>query len=551
MMKGSEIFLNTLKARGLTTIYGIVGREAEVIMFDEVKGLDFILTRDERSAAFMADMQGRLTGKAGVCYSTFGPGSTNLATGVASAYTDRAPLLAVSAQVEKDSIHSSTHQCVDQASLMKPIVKYSKEVTDIKNLEKEILRAVVIAESGLPGPCFLSVPLDLFKQEGIYEGVTGIIKTKDIKIRGDRRIEALDKKKNSLSDFSSFLSGCRHPVCIVGSNIFDEKEKAALTELLNCLKVPVVVTYSGKRSLSCFHNCYLGTVSKYLDSFTPGVLSEIFHAADSVILIGLDMVEGVDSSLWRYGKKKKICAINSILKYSNSAKPVDLILFNPLKDIVDYLKANLEKKFFSLNDLNQAKKRIEKTKDKVLKNKRGLCAFGVVEIINKVLVPDDIVVSDVGIHKQLMSLYYQAKKPNRFFCSNGLGSMGFGLPAAIGAKKTFPTKRVVTICGDGGFHLSSHELETTIRYHLPVVCLIFHDASVGLIRHYQKKGFDKTNSGITDFGKIDFVKLAEANGCKGCRVFSKNQLRVKLKKALDADTTTVIEIPLKREEYIF
>jgi acetolactate synthase-1/2/3 large subunit/N2-(2-carboxyethyl)arginine synthase len=267
------------------------------------------------------------------------------------------------------------------------------------------------------------------------------------------------------------------------------------------------------------------------------------------------MAEGITPELWRHGKKKKFCAVNSILENKKSFIPVDLEINLPYADIFEHLKKNIKKEFFNLEEIGNLKNKISRIKEKTMQKKFsghvGINPFVIVGILNSMLSKDDILISDVGLHKQIVSLYYEAKKPRTFFCSNGLGSMGFGLPAAIGAKRTFPRKRVIAVCGDAGFHLSSPELETSVRYRLPIICVVFCDNSVGLIRHYQKKGFKKFNPAITNFGRVDFVKLAQANGCRGHRVKSENNFRNILSNILDTDITTVIEIPLERQTYLW
>ena len=547
---GAELLLQVLKNKGVRTIYGIVGREAEAISFNEIDGIDFILTHDERSASYMADMQGRLTGKVGVCYSTFGPGASNLVTGIASAYLDRSPVLAISAQVEKSFIYPSTHQYLDQLALMQPITKYAKEITDIKYLEEEIIKAIEIAEEYLPGPCFLSISWDVFKQKN---NIQNIKRTNNIFYKDTRY--SMQRGGCNLEGLIRLLSKRNYPVCIVGDGVAQSSSTVELSNFLKAFKLPAVTTYAAKGVVSCNHECYLGTVSKYLDCLTPGLLEEIFTEVDFILLIGFDMVEGVDATLWQYGGEKEIVAINSIYNKASFAS-LDLEINMPYPELFKALAKNVQQVKFSLDKIERIRSKIKEMKNNIIKKQLVACKnrinpFFIVNILNKLLSKDDILVSDVGLHRQFVSLFYEVERPKTFFCSNGLGSMGFGLPAAIGAKSTFPDRRVIAICGDGGFHISSCELETSVRCNLPIICIVFCDRSVGLIRHYQKKGLQRDNPDITDFGNIDFVKLAQANGCKAYRVQTAEEFSDCLLNALDANTTVVIEVLLDREKYLY
>jgi len=543
-MKGSEILFSTLREYGVDTMYGIVGREAEVIAFDQA-GIEFVLTHDERSAAFMADVHGRITGSLGVCYSTFGPGATNLVTGVASAYSDRAPLLAISAQVQPNQIHCSTHQYIDQVALMKPVTKYACEVTHISALRREIIKAIQIAQEGIPGPCFLSIPLTLFREEYSEDVISSVLREKIIDIRVVDNVNAL----NSPDAFLKMFQKHAHPLFIVGHGIDHEEIYLSLSALISDLKTPFFTTYSAKGDLPATHPCYLGTISNYITHLLPDLCDTLFSEFDLVVLIGVDMVEGIPTSLFNSKNRPTFCALNSNIKAAEISR-MDYTFSIPF----DILFKDWRKKIISVDDgsshIGEYKALIKKAKNDIVKNTESIDPAHVVYVVQEVLSDSDILVSDVGLHKQYFSLLYDVVRPKRFFCSNGLGSMGFGLPAAIAAKRLYPNDTVVLVCGDGGFHMSSSELETTVRYGLPIVIILFCDRSLGLIRHYQNKGFTDGDHTITHYGPVDFVKLAEANGCQGFRVTHANDLPHILKTAIDSYQTTLIEIPVMHHAYI-
>lgn len=543
-MNCEELIYSVLKAHGVNTIYGIVGREAEFISFN-TNAIDFILTHDERSASVMADMHGRLTGNVGVCYSTFGPGATNLVTGVASAFSDRSPVLAISAQVAHDHIHPSTHQYIDQVAMMRPITKYAKEITDPSELEYELEKALLIATQDMPGPCFLSVPYTFFQQECPSNKQRAYAFEKDI----DVRKIAYDAVSNEPETFQALWQQSQYPLVIVGPGLKSKEEYDVLSRFLAARNVPFFVTYSAKAAMPAAHPCYLGTISGYIDHIMPTLCGDLFSQFDLVMGIGFDMVEGWPFDLFRNINKTTMCLVNSNIE-TNGLFPVDYVYSVSLKSFLDDLitrDLTVEGKHCSIDDLREI---LNKAKKKMLHKGEPMCAARIVHDVQKVLSPSDIVISDVGLHKQYFAILYDAFAEKRYYCSNGLGAMGFGLPAAIAAKKALPDNLVVLVCGDGGFHISSAELETAVRYDLPIVILLFCDRSLGLIRHYQEKGRASGRDVITQYGHIDFCQLAEANGCNGIRLSDIKELPILIKKSMCSRKPTLIEIPIEQESYV-
>jgi N2-(2-carboxyethyl)arginine synthase len=542
-MLGSDILLNTLVSQGVDVIYGIVGREAEVISFDHDE-IEFILTHDERSAAFMADVHGRITCNVGVCYSTFGPGATNLATGIASAFSDRSPMLAISAQVESDKLHYSTHQYINQVALMRPITKYACEIKKSADLQYEIEKAIDIAKTGIPGPCFLSIPLSFFQQK--LDGPAKRYIPEHYPL-DSRCVRNAPQKKSQAVDFHTLLKKSEKPLFIIGHAMYDPHIYAELSHVLECVKAPFFTTYSAKGLLSPDHPCCLGTISNYLEYLLPEVCQTVFSDIDLVVFVGVDMVEGVPVSLFERKKAIYFCALNSNIDCDEFFQ-LDFRFSIPYEKLLVELKDSC--KTYSTETLNEKKRIVNTLKASLLNSRDSLDAANIIATLQTTLSKRDVIVSDVGLHKQYLALFYDVFLPKRYFCSNGLGSMGFGLPAAIAAKRLYPDDPVVLICGDGGFHLSSAELETSVRYSLPIVIILFYDRSLGLIRHYQKKGCVKKNTAITHYGQIDFVKLAEANGCCGIRIKEIKELSNVLSAAIDSCKTTIIEIPICRQQYV-
>lgn len=527
-------------------VFGVVGREAGSLRFDGPSPVEFLLTREERAAAFMADAYGRVAGRAGACYSTFGPGATNLATGLASALLDRSPVLAISAQVESDSIHRWTHQCVDQSALLRPVTKASREVRRLRDLPGAVAGAVALAQGGIPGPVSLSIPMDLFSQAGRAPAAP---RSLPVRPGLDYRMGA----GRAASETWRRLARARRPVLLVGGWAARTKGGGLLGRLASRFGIPVAVTYGGKGVVAESHPCFVGAVSKYLDLLAPGALDLLFGPADLVLLAGFDMAEGVTAAVWARGARKEVLAVDSIIEPALPGFGVDALLQAPLGA---WAGALLRRRGLRRGIGGEALR----LRSEFL-SRAGAAAHGrptgsgrdpyaVMRALNSVLRPDDIVVSDVGLHKQFACLFVDGRRPRRFLCSNGLGSMGFGLPAAIGAKRAAPASRVVAVCGDAGFHASAAELETSVRLGLPVLCLVLRDDSVGLIRHYQRAGGAPADPRITDFCAVDFAALARANGCRGHRLRRGEDLEEVLRALIDCGTSAVVDVPVDRERYL-
>jgi len=532
-MKGSELFIQSLKNQGVKYIFGIVGREAKSILFDD-PNIKFILTRHEFTAGIMAEVYARLTGRPQILFSTFGPGATNIVTPVASSYLDKSPMLTISAQVEKyDVNYNYTHQCVDQVSILKPITKYAKEIYSVKEIPEIIHKAFRATQLLPPGPSFVSIPFDLFDQEIDKQQAINLLK----------KYNYLNKKtvnypnKKIIKKAHKLIMEAKHPIILVGNAVIREKATDELKNFVEKWNIPVVLTFGGKGAIPENHPLYIGTINKYLSYFLKfDVNQTIFSKVDVILTIGYDYAENTEPSQWTIGEKKKIINISS---FSNTDKK----LFNPDINIIGDIKTTL-RELIKHNIDKKKKLDFSIFKNKLEKFLKSKGPQNIITTIRKVLGKDGILISDIGLHKQYAGLFSATYYPNTFLCSNGLGTFGFSLPAAMAAKLFYPKRKIIAVCGDGGFHSISHDLETAVRYNLPIICVIFKDNCFGLIKHYQKEGHHKTNPEVVDFGKVDFIKLAQANGCVGYKASISN-LKVVLKKAINLSQPCVIEVPIK------
>ncbi|MBM3234262.1 thiamine pyrophosphate-binding protein [Candidatus Pacearchaeota archaeon] len=532
-MKGSKKILQSLKEKGIKYIFGIMGREAQAILGNEVKGIKFILTRHEFTAGIMAEVYARLTQHPQVCWSTFGPGVTNLITAIASAYLDRSPLIAISAQVERNQIDpKNTHQCLEQTKMLQPITKDSYEVKKTNEIENTINSMFDLANNELKGPVFISIPIDVLAEE-----------VKVIESKWKNRIKQNFNSKN-INKLFKVIKQSNNPILLIGNEAVRAGVSNELRKFVEKYKIPVLTTSAGKGIIPENHSFSLGAINKYINDILNGdITKNIFKDVDLIITLGYDYVEDVKSNLWNVGKKKKIVRVSSLDNKTKKYFKPDL---DVIGDLILILK-EINQYEFNSNRKNNFEWFIEK-KNYLLSHGKDFAPEKLMNVINAYLDENSILVSDIGIHKQYAVLFSKVYSPKSFLCSNGLGTFGFALPAAMAAKLAFPKRNILAITGDGGFHSVSHDLETAARYNLPITIIVVKDGSFGLIKHYQIVGHGYEFIPSVNFGDIDFVKLAEANGCIGYRIKSYDELDAILSEK--PTKPRVIEVPI-RYDYSF
>jgi len=533
-MKGSKILLSLLKNSGVEYISGIVGREAEAIMFDDEEDIDFILVRHEQTSGILAETFARKNKKAQACFSTIGPGVTNMATGVASAYKDGVPLIAIGMQVERFRRDEVVHQYLDNIAIMSNITKYSIEPNTIYELIYEFKGLSKYLYDEKPGPVFLSICIDILKEE--YPDIT----EEDLKID----LYSIEKNKVDISQIEALcedINNSKQPVILAGKEALDYGEE--IRGFVEKYNIPIGTSLAGKGVISEEHNLSLGTVTKYWDKLLKaGLLEDVFKESDLIILLGYDYSEDLTEDIWNFGIEKKVYKIGKVKSGEDKYFNINANIVGDISEVLECIhNRNMIKKDIKID--------INKIKDIKIKNTRNkIDTINPAEIlyeIRKRLNPDDNLISDVGFHKHITALYYNALKPNTFFCSNGLATMGFGLPAGIGISLADKKNKTVVVCGDGSFHSVSQDLATCKKYNLPLVIVLFKDNSYGLIRVYQFKGHKKFEDSSTCFSSVDFALLAQANGCNGYSVNTIEEFIDEFEKALNTNKTTLIEVPVK------
>ena len=529
-MKTAELFVKCLENEGVEYIFGVPGEENVDIMDALLDSpIEFITTRHEQGAAFMADVYGRLTGKAGVCLSTLGPGATNLITGVADADMDRAPLVAIAGQGATTRMHKESHQILDLVNMFEPITKYASQIREPEIVTEIVRKAFKVAQTEKPGSCFIDFP----------ENIAGA------EVTGKRPIEVQKAYTSTAPDFkieqaARIISEAKCPIILAGNGIIRAGASASLVSFAEVLHIPVATTFMAKGVIPFSHELSLGTVGlKAKDLVSFG-----FEKADVVICVGYDMVE-YHPEQWNPDCCKIIVHIDA------SPAEVDehyIVEVGVLGDLGESLRAIAWKakphEGYFFRRLRQAIVReiAEYAEDQSLPVKPQKIVWD----LRDALAPEDIVISDVGAHKMWIARMYQAEHPNTCIISNGFASMGIAVPGAIAAKLAWPDRKVLAVTGDGGFMMNSQEIETALRIGTPFVILIWNDSEYGLITWHQQRDFGRPSH--IAFKNPDFVKYAESFGAKGYRVERAADLVTLLKHALADNTVSIIDCPVDYSE---
>ncbi len=515
--------------------FGIPGEENLDFMkaLRDSKSIKTILVRHEQGAAFMADVYGRLTGKAGVCFSTLGPGATNLITGVADANSDGAPLVAITAQVSTDKIPLTSHQYLDLETLFQPITKRTKMVMSASSVNEIVRLAFKYAESEKPGATHICVPQDVAGMP-VPEGAAHKLIKKPVLGR-----EYADA--DELASAAVEINRAQHPVLLVGHSAVRSHAAKALTEFAVRLRIPVINTMMAKGIIpftNPYHLCTIGIPQKDY----PNIMLD---QADLVICVGYDIVE-LAPLKWNSRDNHRILHIDSRAAHINKLYQPDVEVIGDISHSLEQIMLSCDPKkepeeFLALKSAFREENAVY-THDESFPLKPQKLLYD----IRKIMGPDDIVVSDVGAHKMWIARHYDCYKPNTCVISNGFATMGISLPGSIAAKMLNPEHRVLSITGDGGFMMNCQELETAVRLNVPIVVLILTDKSYGLIKWKQDDRFHEHF--FVDFDNPDFVKMAESMHAAGFRVNAASELIPTLEQAFKCGRPAVVECPIDYSE---
>ena len=523
----AELLVKCLENEGVEYIFGLPGEEnLDVLEALKNSSIKFITTRHEQGAAFMADVYGRLTGKAGVCLSTLGPGATNLMTGVADANLDGAPLVAITGQVGTDRMHIESHQYLDLVAMFAPVTKWNKQIVRPGITPEVVRRAFKTAQSEKPGAVHIDLPeniaampadgspLPLDSQEKVYASY------------------------RTLNMAAVVISKAKNPLILAGNGAIRANASEALTEFATALNIPVANTFMGKGVIPYTHPLALWAVGLQ----QRDLISCAFDRSDLIIAVGYDLIE-YSPKKWNPDGKLPIIHIGMTpAEIDSSYAPVVEVVGDITDSLIDILKrADRQNK---PTPVTAGLKTEIRADYETYANDTGfpIKPQKLIYDLRQVMGPEDIAICDVGAHKMWMARHYHSDCPNTCIISNGFAAMGIAIPGAIAAKLVYPDKRIVAVTGDGGFMMNCQELETALRVGTPFVTLIFNDGGYGLIEWKQLNYFG--TSSFIKFGNPDFVKFAESMGLKGYRVESTQDLIPTLEEAFRQEVPTVIDVPV-------
>jgi acetolactate synthase-1/2/3 large subunit len=529
-VKAAELFIRCLENEGVERIFGIPGEE-NIDVMDVLldSSVEFITTRHEQGAAFMADVHGRLTGCAGVCLATLGPGATNLVTGVADANMDRAPLVAIAGQAATTRMHKESHQHLDLVNLFRPITKYSTQVLEAEIVPEIVRKAFKQAEAEKPGASFIDLPENIAKAE--------IDDKEPLKVQ---RALAPVPPEEKIRQASELIAGARYPLVMAGNGVIRAGAADALVRFAETLNLPVATTFMAKGAIPWSHPNSLGAVGLQAHDYVGCG----FDRADVVVCVGYDMVE-YHPYLWNPDHNHQIVHIDSTPAEVDEHYIVEAGLIGDIGQALDTVTAiSQPRDSLPGSGLRQAiaDELSEHANDHAFPIKPQKILWD----LRQVLEPDDIVISDVGAHKMWIARMYQAERANTCLISNGFASMGIALPGAVGAKLVYPDRTIVAVTGDAGFLMNSQEIETALRTDTPIVILIWNDAEYGLITWHQLRHFGRPSH--TGFTNPDLVAYAESFGANGYRVEATDELVPVLEQAIDDETVVVIDCPVDYAE---
>jgi acetolactate synthase-1/2/3 large subunit len=525
--KASDVFVACLEAEGVRYVFGIPGEET--LDLNEAladSSIEFVPVRHEQGGAYMADMYGRLTRSAGVCLGTLGPGATNLVTAVADSYLDHAPLVAITGQGDLARMHKESHQYIDVVSLMKPVTKWNARLNAPTMIPEAVRKAFKVAQAQKPGPTHLELPEDVMASPLDAQP-----------LRARRGIRRPEPSERELERAAEVIRSAQAPIVLAGNGVARVGAAGELRRFAAAAGVPVAETFMGKGLLDYEDERFVGTVGMQARDY---VLAG-FDDADVVITVGFDLVEHAPSH-WNAAGDKRIVCIDTVAPEVDESFITEVDLVGDMAMILDRLAelcadASAGAESSRLNDIVMGYFNAARDDDSFpLQPPRALWE------IRQALGREDMLISDVGLHKLWIARMFPAHEPNTVMIANGLAGMGFALPSAIGAKLVHPERNVVTVNGDGGFLMNVQELETARRLKTPIVNVIWENGQFGSIVWKQDKKFGR-HFGV-DFGNPDFVRLAEAFGLPAWRSESVEDFAAQLRRALSLDVPSVIVVPI-------
>ncbi|MGN0406395.1 MAG: biosynthetic-type acetolactate synthase large subunit [Bariatricus sp.] len=536
-LNGSEILIECLKEQGVDTVFGYPGG-AILNVYDELykhsNEIKHILTSHEQGASHAADGYARATGKVGVCFATSGPGATNLVTGIATAFMDSIPIVAITCNVGVPLLGKDSFQEIDITGITMPITKYNFIVKDVNDLAKTIRRAFAIAQSGRPGPVLIDIPKDVTANMAEYEPV---------------KIEPVKKYKKDIcmedvDHALQMIQEAKKPYIFVGGGAILSDANEELRVFVDKVQAPVCDTLMGKGAFPGTDELYTGMLGMH------GTKTSNFGVSgcDLLIVIGARFSDRVTGNAKRFAVNAKILQIDIDVAEMNKNVMIDCGVVGDIKEVLALMNERLPKQ-----NHDEWIQKIQEYKQKYPLTYHPDILTGpyVVEEIYRQTKGDALIVTEVGQHQMWAAQYYKYTKPRTLLTSGGLGTMGYGLGASIGAKMGRPEKTVVNIAGDGCFRMNMNEIATAARHHIPIIQVVINNHVLGMVRQWQNLFYGQRYSATVLNDAVDFVKLSEAMGAKAVRATTKKDFEAAFQSALACDGPFVIDCQIDCDDKVW
>ena len=537
LLNGSEILVECLKEQGVDTIFGYPGGAVLNIydaLYKHSSEIKHILTSHEQGAAHAADGYARATGKVGVCLATSGPGATNLVTGIATAYMDSVPMVAITGNVGVSLLGKDSFQEIDIAGVTMPITKHNFIVKDVTQLADTIRRAFKIAKSGRPGPVLVDITKNVTATEAEYEPMAPV----EVARVSDTICEC------ALKEAADLINAAKKPMIFVGGGAVISEAAAEVKELVEKIDAPICDSLMGKGAMDGTDEHYTGMLGMHGTKTSNLAVTQ----CDLLIAIGARFSDRVAGNAKKFAPKAKIVHIDVDPAEINKNVTIYKALIGDVKEVLSRLNPMLNK-----TEHKEWMAHIAEMKEKFPPkyDESKLTGPYIMETLYKVTNGEAVVTTEVGQHQMWAAQYYKYTAPRTFITSGGLGTMGYGLGACIGAKVARPDKTVVNIAGDGCFRMNMNEIATATRYNIPIIQMVFNNHVLGMVRQWQTLFYGQRYSYTTLNDCVDFVKLAEAMGAKAYRVTKKEEVEPVLKEAIALNIPVVIDFQIESDDKVW
>jgi acetolactate synthase-1/2/3 large subunit len=543
-MIGAKALLQALEKEGVDIVFGLPGG-ANLPIYDALvdANLRHILVRHEQSASHMADGYARIKRKAGVCFATSGPGATNIITGIATAYADSSPMIAVTGQVPLAMIGKDAFQETDIIGVANPCTKYAFQPRSAHEIPETVKKAFYIAESGRPGPVLIDIPKD------VQQSVADMNFPELIKVRGYSPV--VDADLSQLGKSVEILLKAERPIIMGGGGVILSGAFSELQAVAEILMAPVVTTFKGKGSFPENHPLAMGPIGMHGHAEANKMILE----ADCILAVGARFS---DRSVGRYdefGRGMSIIHMDVDPAEIGKNKSVDLAIIGDVKSslrtLVKMLSKVIVKKDKDSPWLTRRRELIDHYAETIKDYPRDLTARKALKKLREILPANSIATTEVGQCQMWASLHFDVISPGTFFSSTGLGTMGFGFPASIGAKAARPEVPVVDIAGDGSFNMTENSLAVSVLDNLPVIVFLMNNYMLGMVAQWQRTFYNRRYKGVHQHNCPDYVKIAQAYGAQGIKAQSLSELEKAIKSALKMEVATVIDIVIDPEEDVY